>query len=210
MANGASPPRAPPRHCVGQGRLIVRQRDEALLNFKTLLKEKVGSVAPRVRSAVRAYGHRSAAQQQAERPSSIARSAAAELSETGGGGGPRGVHAATSAQDSLARLWRRRCRAAPSSGRTCGTGAHSKVLRIAPWPCGCRPHGAWCVLQFRVSLRGAVCCMLRAMAWQRAEGPEGQVGVLVGREGARGESDSPAPLFALQAPLFALSAPLFA
>jgi hypothetical protein len=61
MANGASPPRAPPRHCVGQGRLIVRQRDEALLNFKTLLKEKVGSAAPRVRSAVRAYGKRSAA-----------------------------------------------------------------------------------------------------------------------------------------------------
>ncbi len=48
----------------------MRQRDVALLNFKTLLKEKVGSAAPRVRSAMRAYGHRSAAQQQAERPSS--------------------------------------------------------------------------------------------------------------------------------------------
>ena len=64
MANGAAA-------ALLRGRLIVRQRDEALLNFKTLLKEKVGSVAPRVRSAVRAYGQRSAAaQQQAERPSS--------------------------------------------------------------------------------------------------------------------------------------------
>jgi hypothetical protein len=55
-----------------------------------------------------------------------------------------------------------------------------------------------------------VCCMLRAVAWQRAEGPEGQVGVLVGREGARGEADSPAPLLALQAPLFTSSAAFFA
>ncbi len=54
MANGAAA-------ALLRGRLIVRQRDEALLNFKTLLKEKVGSAAPRVRSAVRAHGHRSAA-----------------------------------------------------------------------------------------------------------------------------------------------------
>ncbi len=39
----------------------MRQRDEALLNFKTLLQEKVGTVTLLVRSAVRAYGHRSAA-----------------------------------------------------------------------------------------------------------------------------------------------------
>jgi len=134
--------------------------------------------------------------------------------------------ATSAAQDSLTRLWRGRCRAAPSSGRTCGTGARSKPHHIVLWPCRCRPHVAWCVLQIICCLlhgadymlraaasrvvRGAVCCMLHAVPLQRAEGPEGEVGVLVRREGAGGESDSAltGPVIRIdQCPSFALSAP---
>ena len=155
MANGASPPRAPPRHCLGQGRLIVRQRDEALLNFKTLLKEKVGSAAPRVRSAVRAYGHRSAAQQQAERPSSIARSAAAELSERAGGGGPQGAHCGhiCAGLTRSAVAWQ-----VQSGAVEWADVRHRRALKSPPYRAvAVLLQTAWCVVRGAVSRAAARC-----------------------------------------------------
>ena len=175
ITSGASPP----RRCVGQGRLtdcVAARRGAAELQDAAEGEGRLRCAARAVGSARVWPAQRSAAAGgvPVEHCASRRRRALGE----GGRGWSTGRTAATSAQDSLARLWRGRCRAAPSSGRTCGTGARSKPRRIVLWPCRCRPpccvvraadymlHGACCRLYVaccsfarRCAVRCVVCCM---------------------------------------------------
>ena len=204
ITSGASPP----RRCVGQGRLtgcVAARRGAAELQDAAEGEGRPRCAARAVGSARVWPAQRSAAAGgvPVEHCASRRRRALGE----GGRGWSTGRTAATSAHDSLARPVARqvqsgavewadvRHRRALKAPPHCAVAVSLQTAMLRGACCGL--YVAWCVLQiiccvlqFRASLRGAVCCMLHAVPLQRAEGPEGEVGVLVGREGAGGESDS--------------------